>query len=77
MANTKSQPKVFYDHEGQYQRERAGLYKTSYDPYRLQGQMNGRDKSGPSLMDYSDCHKDALNHMKDINQEMAEILKYR
>ena len=67
---------VFYEHEGQYQRERSGMYKTSYDPYILQHSMNKREVSANHLFNISDSHVDALNLPTELNQEMAEAVRY-
>jgi len=40
---------VFYEHEGRYQRERAGLYKTRYDPRQLAAAMNAEEKGNGAL----------------------------
>ena len=71
----KSQPETFYRHEGRYNRERAGLYKTSYDPYSLQHQMNKDKTAGSELFYTMDSHKDALNSHLDINNEMGELMR--
>ncbi len=77
LAVDKTQPKVFYDHEGKYQRERAGLYKTSYDPYNLQYDMNANDIRGSALMDTTSSHLDALDKPpRDLNQEMNHLMRY-
>lgn len=76
LASSKTQPFVFYGHEGKFQRERAGMYKTSYDPYTLQYTMNKRERSGPGLFDITDCHKNALDNPLNINQDMHAILQY-
>lgn len=66
---------MFYDHEGTFQRERSGLYKTTYDPYTLQHALNKREMTGDHLFDISDCHKDALNLPVELNQDMAEAMR--
>lgn len=76
LSSTKHQPEVFYDHEGRYQRERAGLYLTSYDPRLLAYAMNREERSGAALTDTSNLHRDALDLPTDLNRDMAEIIRY-
>ena len=76
LASTKTQPHVFYDHEGKYQEERAGLYKTSYDPNILQHAMNKEEMSGSRAFDVSECHREALDLPVDLNQDMAHVIRY-
>ena len=76
IASKKTQPKVFYDHEGKYQRERAGMYKTSYDPYKLQHTMNHEETAGARVMDYSDYNKNALDYPTDLNDDIAEAMRH-
>lgn len=76
LSSTKHQPEVFYDHEGRYQRERAGLYLTSYDPRLLAYAMNREERSGAALTDTSNCHRDALDLPTNLNRDMAEIIRY-
>lgn len=59
QLDDKEQPSTFYRHEGKYNEERAGLYKTSYDPERLTYSMNAQQLSGGSLFDTSQSHVDA------------------
>jgi len=40
LSSGKHSVDVFYEHEGTYQRERVGLYKTTYDPRQLAAAMN-------------------------------------
>ena len=72
----KTEPYVFYDHEGNYQRERAGLYKTSYDPYQLQYSMNKLERSGPEIMDTQLSHVDALNTASPLNDAMSDAMRW-
>lgn len=72
QVSVKSQPRVFYGHEGDYQRERAGLYQTSYDPGLLRGALGGEERRGPRVMDTSDSHKGALDFPTRLNDVMAE-----
>ncbi|GFO00369.1 hypothetical protein PoB_002687400 [Plakobranchus ocellatus] len=59
MLNDKEQPTTFYRHEGRYNEERAGLYKTSYDPERLTYSMNAQQLSGGNLFNTSNSHVNA------------------
>ncbi|KAL8564687.1 hypothetical protein ACOMHN_004180 [Nucella lapillus] len=52
----KEQPDTFYRHEGRYNEERAGLYKTSYDPHRLAGSMNLASNAPSELMNTLHSH---------------------
>lgn len=76
MTVDKSQPAVFYSHEGKYQRERAGMYKTSYDPYKLQYDMNKQEETGGRLFDVSDYHHDALNRHYPLNGAMSDAMRF-
>ena len=62
MLNDKEQPSSFYRHEGQYNEERAGLYKTSYDPDRLTYSMNAQQLSGGALFNVSNSHVNASQY---------------
>ncbi|KAK3772102.1 hypothetical protein RRG08_061186 [Elysia crispata] len=59
MLKDKEQPSTFYRHESKYNEERAGLYKTSYDPERLTYSMNAQQLSGGNLFNTSNSHVDA------------------
>ena len=76
LVSTKEQPAVFYQHEGKFQSERAGLYNTTYDPSKLKGTMNAEAESGARIMDISDCHVGALDLPTTLNQDMAEAIRY-
>ncbi|XP_076437130.1 uncharacterized protein LOC143276493 [Babylonia areolata] len=52
----KEQPDTFYRHEGRYNEERAGLYKTSYDPHRLAWSMNSSTGAPSELMNTLHSH---------------------
>ena len=59
---------------GTYQGERSGLYQTStYDPLKLQGQMNAEEKRGGHLFDITEIHKDSLNLPTQLNHDMADV----
>lgn len=76
LASSKTQPHVFHEHEGQYQRERAGMYQTSYDPAKLEHCMNHEDEAASRRMDISTIHRDALNLPVDLNEDMASAMRY-
>ena len=76
LVSSKTMPHVFYDHEGQYQEERAGLYKTSYSPSILQHAMNKEEKTGARATDVSECHKNALDLPLELNEDMAHALQH-
>ncbi|XP_013388265.1 uncharacterized protein LOC106157223 isoform X2 [Lingula anatina] len=74
-ADTTDHPPVFYKHEGKFNAERAGLYKTSYKPEILEYQMNKEELSGPELLDTRESHKGALHLTTPLNGEMDVILQ--
>ena len=76
MPSDKSHPEVFYTHEGDFQAERAGMYKTSYDPYRLQETMAGDDRRGSGFVDTTHSYQGALDLPMQMNQDVAHILRY-
>ncbi|CAG5126260.1 unnamed protein product, partial [Candidula unifasciata] len=59
ILNKNEMPMTFYQHEGEYNEERAGLYKTSYDPQKLTYSMNAKQLSGGDLFNTSMSHVDA------------------
>lgn len=69
-------PPTFYGHEGNYNEERAGLYKTSYSPERLAYNMNALDVSGPEIMNTMHSHIDALNLPTKLNHDMKDAFRY-
>ncbi|CAH1774615.1 unnamed protein product [Owenia fusiformis] len=69
----KTQPKVFYNHEGEFTAERAGLYETSYNPYKLANSLDDKHSSTASRMLTGDSHKNALSHPTHLNGEMAAL----
>ena len=70
------QPSTFYGHEGKYNEERTGLYKTSYSPERLAYNMNALEASGPEIMNTMHSHVDALNLPTSLNHSMKDALRY-
>lgn len=46
----KELPPTFYNHEGRYNEERAGLYKTSYEPEKLSYSISRQQTGDPSSM---------------------------
>jgi hypothetical protein len=69
VTNIKAHPKVFHDHENQYREERAGLYKTSYDPPKPPIKSS-------EIFDTSQSHKDVLNYDLDLNQDMHMDMQF-
>ena len=78
MARTSvpEKPSTFYGHEGKYNEERAGLYKTSYSPERLTYNMNALEVSGPEIMNTMHSHIDALNLPTRLNSDMKDAFRY-
>ncbi|KAK6969931.1 hypothetical protein BgiMline_025547 [Biomphalaria glabrata] len=62
ILKDKEMPTAFYRHEGKYNEERAGLYKTSYDPQQLAYSMNAQRLSGGTLFNTSLSHVDASQY---------------
>ncbi|XP_012939700.1 uncharacterized protein LOC101853704 [Aplysia californica] len=62
LLTDKEMPSTFYRHEGRYNEERAGLYKTSYDPQRLAYSMNNQQQSGGVLFNTSASHMEASQY---------------
>jgi len=73
LSSRKHVVDVFYDHEGRYQRERAGLYKTSYDPGQLAAAMNAEEKGCGALGDVFALERGALDFPTELNDDMAEV----
>ena len=65
---------MFYEHEGRYQRERVGLYKTSYDPKQLAGAMNAEERGCGALGDLSAIERGALDFPTPLNDDVAEAI---
>ncbi|WAR04868.1 CG031-like protein [Mya arenaria] len=76
LSGKTERPTTFYGHEGKYNEERAGLYKTSYSPERLAYNMNALDVSGPEIMNTRTSHMDALNLPTKLNQDMRDAFRY-
>ena len=74
LSSRKHEVDVFYDHEGRYQRERGGLYKTSYDPKQLAAAMNAEEKGCGALGDLSTLERGALDFPTTLNDDMAEAI---
>ncbi|KAL5010406.1 hypothetical protein ScPMuIL_012711 [Solemya velum] len=72
----KETPTAFYSHEGKYNMERSGLYKTSYSPERLAYSMNSLELSGPELMNTRQSHIDALNLPTPLSQDLRQAYRY-
>lgn len=78
MARTTEpeKPSTFYGHEGRYNEERAGLYKTNYSPEKLAYSMNALEVSGPEIMNTFHSHVDALNLPSRLNSGMKDAFRY-
>lgn len=76
LASAPEKPSTFYGHEGRYNEQRAGLYKTSYSPERLAYSMNAVDVSGPEIMNTMHSHLDALRLPTVLNQDMKNTFRY-
>ena len=75
-VHEQEKPSTFYGHEGKYNEERAGLYKTSYSPERLAYNMNALEVSGPEIMNSMHSHIDALNLPTTLNHSMKDAFRY-
>ena len=74
-VGVKEQPATFYDHEGKFQAERSSLYKTTYDPSKLQYTMNSKANPISSKFDTSLSHQGALDLPVTLNLDMAETMQ--
>jgi hypothetical protein len=74
ILNEKEKPKVYYEHEGKYNEERAGLYRTDYLPERLTNSMTEVERSGPEIMYTMNSHVDAINYPTRLNSDMDAAL---
>ncbi|XP_033733291.1 LOW QUALITY PROTEIN: uncharacterized protein C7orf31-like [Pecten maximus] len=72
----KEMPSTFYSHEGKYNEERAGMYRTSYHPERLSNSLSGQERSPPEIMNTMHSHVDALNLPTKLNRDMKDALRY-
>ncbi|KAL3836233.1 hypothetical protein ACJMK2_021672 [Sinanodonta woodiana] len=75
LVSDVEKPPAFYGHEGRYNEERAGLYKTSYIPERLAYSMNALDLSGPELANTFHSHVDALHLPTTLSQDMRDAFR--
>ncbi|XP_045209471.2 uncharacterized protein LOC123561284 [Mercenaria mercenaria] len=75
-SSAPEKPATFYGHEGKYNEQRAGLYKTSYSPERLAYNMNALEVSGPEIMNTMHSHIDALNLPTRLNSDMKDAFRY-
>ena len=69
-------PRTFYGHEGKYNEERAGLYKTSYSPERMAHSMNDRETCGSEIMNTMHSHVDALHLPTKLSYEVNDALRF-
>jgi len=75
LSSVKHEPDVFYEHEGRYQRERAGLYKTSYDPALLEYAMNATEQKSSELCDLTGIERGALDLPTELNASVEEAMR--
>ncbi|CAD5119626.1 DgyrCDS8221 [Dimorphilus gyrociliatus] len=68
----KNHPKIFYNHEGTYQKERGALYRTSYEPEKLQGLMD--DVKSSERFTVLNSYKGSLDHPTSMNDQMGEAV---
>lgn len=68
-------PRTFYGHEGKYNEERAGLYKTSYIPEVLAHSMNDLETSGPEIMNTMHSHVDAAYLPTQLSRDMKDAFR--
>lgn len=75
-VHDEERPSTFYGHEGKFNEERAGLYKTNYSPERLAYNMNALDVSGPETMNTMHSHKDAIDLPSKLNHDMKDAFRF-
>lgn len=69
---SKESARVFYNHEGRFQEERSGLYRTSYDPQLLRHAMpGGQDANAGRLFDTSQSHEGAYLAPSPLNRAIS------
>ncbi|XP_062592501.1 uncharacterized protein LOC134253941 [Saccostrea cucullata] len=68
-------PRTFYGHEGKYNEERAGVYKTSYSPEVLAHSMNDLETSGPEIMNTMHSHEDAAYLPTQLSRDMKDAFR--
>ncbi|XP_041372171.1 uncharacterized protein LOC121385529 [Gigantopelta aegis] len=68
-------PSTFYGHEGRYNEERAGLYKTSYDPKRLSHSMADLGSAAPELMYAIDSGLKVSSTATSLREEVPDSLR--
>ena len=71
----KEQPATFYGHEGKYNEERAGLYKTSYDPQKLSQTMMASESLAPEMMYAIDSSLKLSSSPTSLIEEVPESLR--
>lgn len=76
-ATASEKPRTYYNHEGKYNEERAGMYRTTYEPEKLVHSMNPRESSA-EIMDTFHSYRgiDDLNLPTRLNQEVNDSLRY-
>ena len=75
-VHEEEKPSTFYGHEGKFNEERAGLYKTNYSPERLAYNMNALEVSGPEIMNTMHSHKDAIDLPTKLNHDMKDAFRF-
>lgn len=73
ICTPKEEVTAFYGHQGKYNEERAGLYKTSYDPDKLSYKLN-RDPSNLGIRNNVESAKNAFQYPSNLNLE-ADLLR--
>lgn len=73
ISTPKEQVPAFYGHEGKYNEERAGLYKTSYDPFKLAYKLDD-DPGRIGLRNTVGSHNDAIHYPTELNLQ-ADVLR--
>lgn len=74
-VHENEKPRTFYGHEGKYNEERAGLYKTTYSPEVLAHSMNDRETSGPEIMNTMHSHVDAAYLPTQLSRDMKDAFR--
>lgn len=69
---SKESARVFFNHEGRFQEERAGLYRTSYDPQLLRHAMpGGQDANAGRLFETSQSQEGAWHSPNPLNRAIS------
>ncbi|KAK7092379.1 uncharacterized protein [Littorina saxatilis] len=80
MLHDKEKFVTFYNHESRHNEERAGLYKTSYDPHRLANSMNAKAGAPSELMNTLNSNLDSQFNQSlsaaCLNEDVNATLKW-